>query len=43
MATEIVVVAEFLEWYEELTVEEQESIRPVVKMLEVAGATLGYP
>jgi hypothetical protein len=42
MATEIVVVAEFLEWYEALTAEEQESIRPVVTMLE-AGATLGYP
>jgi hypothetical protein len=43
MATEIVVVAEFLEWYEALTVEEQESIRPAVTMLGAAGATLGYP
>ena len=43
MATEIVVVAQFLEWYEDLTVEEQESIRTVVTMLEAAGATLGYP
>jgi hypothetical protein len=43
MATTILITAEFERWYGELTIDEQESIRPKVKMLEESGATLGYP
>ena len=43
MATGIIVTFEFANWYGALTEAEQESIRPVVAMLEAAGATLGYP
>ncbi len=41
--TVIIVTDEFESWYTELTEAEQESIRPTVRMLAQAGATLGYP
>jgi hypothetical protein len=43
VAIGIIVTFEFESWYRELAEAEQESIRPVISMLEVAGATLGYP
>ena len=43
MATEIIVTGEFVEWYGDLSLEEQLSVRRYVKMLETAGATLPFP
>jgi hypothetical protein len=43
MATEIIVTVEFAEWYGLLRIEEQESVRRVVSLLEEHGATLGFP
>jgi hypothetical protein len=43
VATGIIVTFEFESWYRELTEAEQESIRPVISMLEAAGPALGFP
>ena len=43
MATVIIVTEEFLTWYSELTEAEQESVRPVVTLLEEFGVTLSFP
>jgi hypothetical protein len=43
MASEIIVTDEFAIWYENLTLEEQLSVRRYVAMLEKAGATLPFP
>jgi hypothetical protein len=43
MATEIIVTDEFTEWYEELTVEEQDSVDGAVGQLEERGVALPFP
>ncbi len=40
---EVVVSGEFKGWYEELSLEEQESVFRVVTLLEGRGVSLGYP
>jgi hypothetical protein len=43
MATEILVMAEFVAWWDELSVEEQKSVAVVVSMLEERGVLLPFP
>jgi hypothetical protein len=43
MPTTIIVTAEFRQWYEDLSLEEQLSVERYVEMLVQAGATLTYP
>jgi hypothetical protein len=43
MATEIIVLDDFVTWYEALILEEQESVRRVVTLLEDHGVALDYP
>jgi hypothetical protein len=40
---EVVVSAEFVVWWDGLTVAEQTSVAAVVDLLELFGATLGFP
>jgi hypothetical protein len=40
--TEILVTDEFKAWYEDLSIEEQESVFRVVTLLEGRGVALGY-
>jgi hypothetical protein len=40
---EVVVTDEFKEWYEALSLEEQESVFKVVTLLEGRGVSLGFP
>ncbi len=42
-AVEVVVSDEFKGWYEDLSLEEQESVFRVVMILEGRGVSLGYP
>jgi hypothetical protein len=43
MPAEVVVTAEFVFWWDGLTEAEQASVSAVVKLLELFGATLGFP
>jgi hypothetical protein len=40
---EVIVTDEFKDWYEALTIDEQESIFRVVTLLEELGTKLGFP
>lgn len=41
--TEVVVTDEFKTWYEDLSLDEQESVFRVVTLLEMRGVSLGFP
>ena len=43
MATEIIVTADFVAWWDGLAVEEQKSVAVVVSMLEDRGVLLPFP
>lgn len=43
MQVEVVVTAEFVEWWDELSVAEQTSVAAVVDLLELFGPDLGFP
>lgn len=43
MATEVIVTAEFTDWYENLSLGEQEAVQRCVGLLEERGATLEFP
>jgi hypothetical protein len=43
MATEVIVTAEFENWWDGLSIEEQKSVAVVVAMLEERGVTLPFP
>jgi hypothetical protein len=43
MQVEVVVTAEFVRWWDELSEAEQTSVHAVVNLLELFGGALGYP
>jgi hypothetical protein len=43
MATEVIVTAAFRDWYEGLSLGEQEAVQRCVGLLEECGATLEFP
>ncbi len=43
MATEVIITAEFENWWDGLAIEEQKSVAVVVAMLEERGVTLPFP
>jgi hypothetical protein len=41
--TEVIATDEFVAWFEELHEPSKEAVERVVKLLEMAGVTLGFP